>query len=93
MKKCLRITFVAELPKNFLHDTIQKHAHKLNIEGTGQLVSSENKIKIMACGEKEDIDSFLDFLHKEATQAEGEDFEVEPFLREKDYRGVFRIIE
>jgi acylphosphatase len=92
MKKCLRITFSAKVSKK-LYDTIQTHARKLNIEGTAQHIAAENKVKVMACGEREAIDSFLDFLHKENASIDADSIEVEPFLKEKDYRGVFRIIE
>ena len=42
---------------------------------------------------KEGVDAFLDELHKSAGAAELKEIEIEPFLKDKDYRGVFRIIE
>ena len=92
MNKCLRITFSGEIPADFFQTFIQKHANKLRVEGTVQLVQG-NMVKIVACGTKEAVDAFLDVLHKGATGVFLENLEIEPFLKEKDYRGVFRVIE
>ncbi len=93
MNKCLKIIFSAgDLPKDFLPSFIQKNAKKLNLEGTVQIVDRD-KVKIVACGAKEAIDKFLDVLHKGSSTVHLEDIEVEPFIRDKDYRNVFRVIE
>lgn len=93
MKKCLKITFGTNIPEGFLQSSVQKHARKFSIEGTAQIISAENQIRVIACGEKEHVDEFLDNLHKEFSKAKINDYEIEPFLKDKDYRGVFRIIE
>ncbi len=93
MNKCLKITFNADIPDDFIQNHIQKNARKLNIEGTAQIINSENKIKIIVCGNKDEVDQFMDLLHKSSLKAELKDLEVEPFLKDKDYRGVFRVIE
>jgi len=93
MNKCLRITlWIQKIPKGFLKDAVQKHANTLKIEGTVQSME-EGVIKIVACGKKDTIDAFLDLLHKETLKVAVEDMQIEPFLKEKDYRGVFRVIE
>ena len=93
MNKCLRINIVLqEVPKDFLQNGVQKYAHKFKIEGTAQAVDGIN-VKIIACGEKEQIDLFLDAVHREIARFSPKDIQIEPFLKEKDYRGVFRIIE
>jgi len=92
MKQCLRISFSMDIPENFLQNVIQKNARDLELEGTAQVVDSIH-IKIVACGSKENVEEFLDILHKKRSQESMENFEIEPFLKEKDYRGVFRIIE
>jgi acylphosphatase len=92
MNKCLKITFVADLPDNFLRDFIQKYAKKYGIEGTVQ-ITADDSIKIIACGKKENVESFLDDIHKGTAEVHFEDLVVEPFLKDKDYRGVFRVIE
>lgn len=93
MYKCLKITFSAVgLPKDFLHKVIQDNAKKLEIEGVAQLLM-DNLVKIIICGSMDQVDSFLDYLYKEIEEINPDDFQIEPFLKDKDYRGVFRILE
>ncbi len=92
MNKCLRIVFTADFPEGFLRSFIQKEAQKFNIEGIVQ-VASEKEIRIVACGTKDEVDEFLDSLHKGSSKCIPEDIQIEPFLKDKDYRGVFRVIE
>ena len=92
MKKCLKITFIASKIEGFLNDFIQKNARQLNVEGTVQFVEP-NGIVIIACGSKENIDMFLDIIHQGFGAHIPENVSVEPFLKEKDYRGIFRILE
>lgn len=93
MNKCLRVVFDAAVPEGFLHDVVQKNAKKFQLEGTVQYVPAENKIRIIVCGNKDGVDQFIDALHKGAGKAALEGVEIEPFLKDKDYRGVFRVIE
>lgn len=93
MKKCLKIAFSVPPSKEFLQTTVLQNARDLEIEGTAQVALPENIIRIIACGSKQAIDSFLDIIHKEIVKLHINDIEVEPFLKEKDYRGVFRILE
>jgi len=92
MNKCLRITFTADVSSDVLRSFIQKNARKMCIEGTAQLVGPQ-KVRIIACGTKDDVDLFLDIIHKGTATCVPEDIEVEPFIKDKDYRGVFRVIE
>ncbi len=92
MNKCLKISFAGEFSSDFFHDFIQKHAKKLGLEGTVQVVHKD-MVRIVVCGKKEAIDAFLDLLHKGTAQIQLADIEIEPFLKDKDYRGVFRVIE
>ena len=93
MNKCLKIMLLMQkIPKDFLNNGVKESAQSFSIEGTVQIMDATT-IKIIACGEKEDIDSFLDALHREVAQLSLDDMQIEPFLKEKDYRGVFRIIE
>jgi acylphosphatase len=92
MKQCLRITFSMEVPRNFFEDIIQKHAQKLCLEGTVQKVGPR-EIKVIVCGTHEAVDEFLGTFHKETANRSIDAFQVEPFVRDRDYRGVFRIIE
>jgi acylphosphatase len=92
MKKCLKITLISKIRGEALRDSIQAAARKLAIEGTVQVVEP-NEMIIIACGEKENIDDFLDAVHEGFGVYVPEDVLVEPFLKEKDYRGIFRILE
>ncbi len=94
MKQCLHITFLLRAPKKILQTVVQKAARDLEIEGTAQSSGTESlTIMIVACGVKERLSEFIDILHKEAVQKNIEDLQIEPFIKVKDYRGVFRVIE
>lgn len=76
-----------------LRNFIQKHATALSIEGTVH-IEDEEKVLIIACGVGDAVDLFLDELYKGYKNNKPSVAEVEPFLKgDKDYRGVFRIIE
>lgn len=92
MSKCLYITFSMDVPKNYLQDSVQKKARSLEIEGTAQLITKES-VRIIACGGVDALQDFVDFLHQEAAQRSIEGIEIEPTLKDKDFRGVFRVIE
>ena len=92
MKKCLKITFTLKILDRGLRDAIQAAARKLDLEGTVQFVEPHGMV-VIACGSKDDIDSFLDVIHQGFGSNVPEDVLVEPFLKERDYRGIFRILE
>jgi acylphosphatase len=92
MKKCLKITFTLNVLDRMLRDAVQAAARKLDLEGTVQLVEPQGMV-IIACGSKENIDSFLDVIHQGFGSNVPENILVEPFLKERDYRGIFRILE
>jgi len=93
MYKCLKVTFSANFPEGFLSDFVQKHAKNLNLEGTVQVMSMNNKVRVVVCGPKDDVDQFIDLLHKGTPKYSPEDIEIEAYAKDKDYRGVFRVIE
>lgn len=76
----------------FISD-VQKKGTKLGIEGTIQIIPGHEELKIIACGIKEQVDQFVDALHKEAAKLGASEINIEPFVKTKDYRGAFRIIE
>lgn len=92
MKKCLKVSFSGPVADQFLH-SIQGHARKLGVEGTLQFMPADKLIKIVVYGDKDHVDLFLDNLHKDGAKAGVADITAEPMLKERDYRGVFRIIE
>lgn len=91
MKKCVKIILKGNFPEGYLFNVVKKHAEALMLEGTGQMIEEQN-IRIIICGDPATIDKFMDFLHKIEPEFVSS-IELEPFLKEKDYRGVFRIIQ
>lgn len=90
-RKCLRIIIAAQVPTEFLQSVVYKNAKKLGLEGTAQLVvGAKNHVRINVCGLPDQLDEFIDLFH---SQLDYEDIEIEPFLKDKDFRNVFRIIE
>lgn len=91
MKQCLRIKIIGKVQDSTYRNFAQKHARLLGIEGTIQANESGGVI-IHACGPSEKLDRLIDFLYKGTSSSQVEDLVVEPFINEKDFRGVFRII-
>lgn len=84
----------ATFSANFLVNFIQKHAKKLELEGTAQRDDTDGqKIKIAVCGDVQALDDFIDVLYAGTKGFELHELEVEPFLKDKEYRKVFRVIE
>lgn len=92
MKKCLKITVMCGYSEQFLRDFIQESARRLHLEGTLQ-ATEPKKILILVCGEKNNVDAFLDIVHEGFGDYIPQDIHVEPFFKDKDYRGIFRILE
>jgi acylphosphatase len=92
MKKCLKITLLSQSIDGGFRDCVLSAARKLDVEGTVQFIEP-NEMIIIACGSKEKIDAFLDNIHQGCGGNVPEDVQVEPFLKEKDYRGIFRVLE
>lgn len=92
MKQCLKITFVLPKPDNILNGVLQEQARKLGVEGVGQMLDDQ-KAEIIACGLRHAIEQLVDVIYKGSPKVKPENIEVEPFISERDFRGVFRIIE
>lgn len=92
MNKCLKITLILKSTEGILQNFVQKNAQKFNIEGTVQSADNET-IKIIACSKVDNLDKFIDSLYQGYKNNVPQIIEIEPFLKDKDYRGVFRIIE
>jgi len=88
--KCVKIMCGCEVSVE-LTEAIQKLARHLALEGFIQVIDPKN-LKIVVCGPKDEIETFLDTLYKVSVTKKPLDLEVEPFVKEKDYRGVFRIL-
>ena len=92
MTKCLSIVLRASTKEGFLKNFIQKNARDLDIEGIVQQ-KIDGEVNMVICGLREQVDLFLDILHKGSSDCKIHAIEVKPFLKDKDYRGVFRVIE
>lgn len=92
MNKCLKIVLTVDVKEGFLQSFIQHHARQFELEGTAQLIA-QDKLRVVVCGEKEQVDNFIDIIHRESTTSGITDIEIEPHIKDKDYRGVFRVIE
>ena len=94
MNKCLRIHFsMDKIPTTFLRSVIKKYAEKFELEGTAQTPNNSDNVRIIVCGLKDSVDDFVDMIHKNSSKYPIKDLTIEPFVRNKDYRNVFRIIE
>ena len=91
MNQCVRITLIVKTSRDLLKNLIQKNAQRLAIEGIGNIEGPE-KIKIVANGANDAIDEFIDMLYSGYRGARPTIIEVEPFIKDRDYRGVFRVI-
>jgi acylphosphatase len=91
MSQCLYVSFEGKNAKKLVQ-AVQKKARELSLEGTAQ-TQTERKVLIMICGTKENMNDFVDLLHKEMAKKTIENLQIEPFLKTRDYRGVFRVIE
>lgn len=92
MNQCLKISFHVDKPQSVLEALIRKRATELGIEGMVQAVD-QRSVNIVACSTRENLENFLDLLHREAVVGALQNIAVEPLLKNKDYRGVFRIID
>jgi len=91
MNQCVRITLIVKASVPLLKNLVQKNAQKLAIEGVGNILLP-NTIKIIAHGDRNAIDEFIDTLYNGYKGARPSMIEVEPFVKDRDYRGVFRVI-
>ncbi|BDC34870.1 hypothetical protein Noda2021_08280 [Candidatus Dependentiae bacterium Noda2021] len=91
MKKCIKIVINSTLPEAFVAKHIQKNAKNFELEGLAHKLTDH--VKIVVCGMKDNIDQFTDMLHKELSKIKIHETIIEPFVKDKDYRGVFRILE
>lgn len=92
MNQCLRIIFTSQNKLETIYEFVQKYARKYDLEGIVQ-TADKSAIRVIVCGTRDNIEDFLDALHKSAEEKKMEKIEVEPFLKDRDYRGVFRVIE
>jgi acylphosphatase len=90
MRKCLIIKVTGNVQTEAYKTAIQKSAQALNIEGTIQ--NQENGVLVYACGLSDNLDKFTDTFYSATDKSKIKDITTEPFVSEKGYRNVFRII-
>ena len=92
MYQCLKITFFVGVANGFLSKYVRNNAMKLGLEGFAHLIS-DDKVKIIVCGKKNRIDEFVDALYNGTSKFKLDNIEMESHLKDKDYRGIFRVVE
>ncbi len=91
MKQNVKIKIMGKVQGVGYREFVQKHAHRLQIEGTIQNLPDESVV-ILASGPADNLDQFIDYLYKGSGKSKVENLEVEPLLNGKTFRGVFRIL-
>lgn len=92
MRKCVRLQFTVGKADGFLQNVVLHEARECRVEGSGQMVAPD-KVRIVACGDTATIDAFIDALLRHTIKHELGPVEMEPMLKDKDYRMIFRVIE
>lgn len=92
MNKCVLITALGDLTNEALQNFLNKEAHKGSLQGTAHSEGNDH-IKIALFGAKDKVDQFVDNLYDHSAKLNLSDIEVEPFFKNKDFRGVFRILK
>jgi acylphosphatase len=91
MKQCLKVHVSGKVQGVGYREFVKKEAEKLGIEGT--VHNSENgEVVIYACGMSNALDSLLDVLYKGTPKSNVTGINAEPFMKSREFRGVFRII-
>lgn len=91
MTQCVRITLVIPANDDLVHNFIQKNAQKLLLEGISN-IEAQDTIKIIASGRHTAIDEFIDLLYNGYKGLKPTIVEVEPYITDRNYRGIFRVI-
>jgi len=91
MTQCLLITLSIGSAKGFLDNFIKKNAKALELEGVAHLIANDN-VRIVVCGQSEKVDEFIDMLYEKTAKYNLDDIAIESFFKERDYRGVFRVV-
>ncbi|EKD23225.1 MAG: hypothetical protein ACD_82C00193G0002 [uncultured bacterium] len=91
MDQNLMITLTVGKANSFLDEFVKKYANKYGLEGSARLVS-KNQVKLIVCGDSDKVDDFIGLLYQNFEKYKIEDITVESYFRERDYRGIFRVI-
>ncbi|MBD3231610.1 acylphosphatase [Candidatus Dependentiae bacterium] len=91
MRRCVKITIIGKVQDVGYRSFAKKNAEKFQIEGIAQN-QEDGSVLITVCGDSNKLDDFIDALYKGPPKAKVNDVLVEPFLQDRDFRGVFRVI-
>ncbi len=92
MKKCIKIQFYTTKPQDFLKHVLPHGIKNFKVEGFAQALDVKT-VQIFICAEQEELDKVLDLIYENIDRYTLENIEVEPFLKDRDFRGVFRVVE
>ena len=92
MNQCMRIVIAAEERDDSLYSFVSKYAKQFLLEGIVQPLDNK-KTKLIICGSKDNIENFIDVLYGSNSENIFDNFDIEPFMNQNNYRGTFRVIE
>lgn len=92
MKQCLKITVTGKVQGVGYREFVKKSATQLEVEGVIQNLN-EGHVTLNVCGTADTLDKFIGILYQGSSKSKVENVAVEPLVNEKDFRGVFRIID
>jgi acylphosphatase len=90
--RCIKIFILTKSDENFLTSFVKKKAESFKLEGIARKVD-KGSYDILVCGDDDSLDFFLDELYRGTKSFKPDFLEVEAFLKDRDFRGVFRVIE
>ena len=98
MRKCVKMIVTDYHDVDVFYKALKKRANVGAVEGVAEPLSDE-ELQIVVYGPKESVDEFVGAVEDTVITIaeEGDDqaseLMVEPFIKEEDYRGVFRFIK
>jgi len=93
MYKCVRIKVsYPHTEVQMVRQALEQQARDLGIEGVMRR-REDSSYDIIISGAKERVDTFIEAIAHYKDENKVSAFEVEAAVKERDYRGVFRVIE
>ena len=91
MRKGVKIFITGKFNHKIFDEFVLKLASQLGIQGSLQ-VFDNNTLVVYAIGEMENIEFLIDDIYGEASGASIEELSVKPLDEDRDFRGIFRVI-
>lgn len=93
MRKCVKMIISDFSDIDALYKMLKKKVDFKRVEGVANVSDEhENEVELIVYGSKEAIDDVVDAIDTLAMDEEMS-VSVEPFLKEEDFRGIFRFIQ